>query len=296
MFENFYINQQKEYEQQLLPTYTAESYVHMLGDSRRNLFYKNIIDSTKPDVVLDFGCGIPILSYYALLAGAKKVYAIDNNKILVPYLEKFKKKFSDRFEYFITDHNNLPDIKPNFVISEMLAPNMFHENIVDIYSKIISTYPKTKLQWLPSRWKINLALCNKNQIEKNVGPILGVTDEFNFLCNKWKTIKGAKHQKFMFPVKQEDFIFADTEWTQFPDFSENKWIFRFNNLQEMDVDLAYIKFTVEHNGFILDINTTQSTDHWGNQFISLEPRTIENDAAVCLSLDVDKKSIDADWI
>lgn len=58
-----------------------EFYWSMINDKWRNqFFYDAITKHAKDKVVLDLGSGTGILSFYALAAGAKFVYAIEQNK------------------------------------------------------------------------------------------------------------------------------------------------------------------------------------------------------------------------
>lgn len=298
MIQNFYADKQKLWDEQEYPDYDTKDYIDMLCDVRRNLFYKNIIFKHKPKTVLDFGCGIPILSYFALLSGSKNVFAIDSNKNLIPILENFKSKFKNRFHYFITDHNDLPDIKVDCVISEIVAANLFHENIIEIYRKLDQSYgtSQKKLTWLPSKWKLDVSLVNKQDVEKNTESILGVPDHFDFLSNKWKNLKGNSHQKFMLPFNQNGLVFSTSGWENFPDFKKNKWLFEFDVNEKKYVDLIYLKFSIGHEDKILDINTTQSSDCWGNQFISVEPRTLNGKCKIEVVLEQDNRHLTSNWV
>ena len=273
--------------------YQKEDYLRMLSDVGRNSFYKKAIQSSLPKRVLDFGCGYPIMSYYCLLAGAEKVYAIDNNKELVPVLEKFKSYYPDRFEYFITDHTNLPDIEIDTVVYELLAPNLFHENIYTITKKLISKYGKIK--FLPSNWNLSVSICNINQVEKQ-NYIFGVVDKFDWLHDKWKITKGPQHMKFMYPIDTSDWIFKSTDWYAFDKIIDTEWTFNFNLKEETLINLIYLNFKVKVQDYELTLRKTNFSEHWGNQFIALDPRQFKGHAQIKIVLDNDKRHLSADWV
>jgi len=64
--------------------YTYKAQLAMLLDKNRTLKYKYaIFEAVRPgDVVIDFGCGTGILGFFALQAGARRVYAIEETSII----------------------------------------------------------------------------------------------------------------------------------------------------------------------------------------------------------------------
>ena len=70
-------------------------HVEMITDTVRTNTYRNFILNNphlfEGKVILDVGCGTGILSCFAAMAGAKKVYAIDNSKIVKMAREIVKK-------------------------------------------------------------------------------------------------------------------------------------------------------------------------------------------------------------
>jgi SAM-dependent methyltransferase len=274
--------------------YNFSKYVQLLSDKKRNSFYKKILKEYKPKRILDYGCGIPIISKYALMAGAEKVYAIDSNPNLKPLLEDFKKQHPNRFEYFITDHENLPDLKIDCVVSELFAPNLFHENVIKIYSACSERYKG--IDFLPSLWKLKTALCNVRDIDKNIEPVLGFSDEENWLPNKWRMLKGERHMKFMYPIDTTQLNFEETTWFEFKNSTLDSWEFDFYCDKTQTIDCVYINFMLSSQGHVLNLNTVDFQDHWGNQFIRLEEREVTGRAKIKVFLQDDKQHIDAKWI
>ncbi len=100
--------------------YYFDSYSHygihaeMLGDTQRTLAYRDAIKKNpelfEGKTVLDVGCGTGILSFFALQAGAKHVYAVDASDIVLKAREiaTLNGFGPDRITFI---HGKLEDIK-----------------------------------------------------------------------------------------------------------------------------------------------------------------------------------------
>lgn len=128
-------------------------YQTMLNDLGRNSFFKSAIEKVVKDkIVLDVGCGTGILSWYALKAGAKHVYAIDRSKDAVDYTkELLKKKFSkDQYTVlsgdFLSNDFNINHV--DVIVSETIGLNIFEEDIAKIWERAIFLFPAAK--FIPS--------------------------------------------------------------------------------------------------------------------------------------------------
>lgn len=68
---------------QLYPKPIPGRHLPMMNDKARNQFYEKEIQTRSTDkIVLDLGCGSGLLTQYALEAGAKHVYALEQDPVL----------------------------------------------------------------------------------------------------------------------------------------------------------------------------------------------------------------------
>ncbi|GMI06899.1 hypothetical protein TrRE_jg4662 [Triparma retinervis] len=125
--------------------YYFDSYSHhgihieMITDTVRTNTYRNFILNNphlfEGKVILDVGCGTAILSCFAAMAGAKKVYAIDNSKIVNMAREIVKKNnLTDVVEVIkckAEEWEGPPDGgKVDLIISEWMGYFLFYENML----------------------------------------------------------------------------------------------------------------------------------------------------------------------
>jgi len=105
----------------------------LLDKVRTESFLRAILKTVKPgDVVLDMGCGTGILSYFACMAGARRVYAVEQGPIIAVAKSICKQNgFQDRVT-FINDWSNkieLPE-KVDVIITETVGNLAFEEGIL----------------------------------------------------------------------------------------------------------------------------------------------------------------------
>jgi protein arginine N-methyltransferase 3 len=114
--------------------YYFESYagneIHesMLRDTIRTLGYRDFIYNNKSyfknKIVMDVGCGTGILSMFAVKAGAKHVYAVDNSDIILKAREIAKEnEVNDKITFIKgkVEEIKLPVEKVDIIISEWMV-------------------------------------------------------------------------------------------------------------------------------------------------------------------------------
>ncbi len=102
----------------------------LLDEFRTEIFLRAILTTVK--LVLDMGCGTGILSYYACMAGARRVYAVEQSPIVAAAKLICKQNgFQDRVA-FINDWSDKIDLpeKVDVIITETIGNLAFEEGIL----------------------------------------------------------------------------------------------------------------------------------------------------------------------
>jgi predicted RNA methylase len=117
-------------------------YQPMINDRWRNEFYYRALSKVANDkVVLDIGTGTGILAVYALNAGAKFVYAVEENKQAADMAQFILSKCFDQSRFKVIHCNFWTDdidnqIDPNSVdvlVSETLGPGLFDQGMIQTW-------------------------------------------------------------------------------------------------------------------------------------------------------------------
>lgn len=145
---------------------------NMLEDKVRcNSYKKAIMQIIKPGhTVVDIGTGSGLLSYFALMAGAKKVYAIDWGDIIEDSKKIAKcNNFLDRIEFIKNVSTNvvLPT-KVDVIISEILGSFAIEEDIVKFLNDAKKRFLKRKGIIIPFCVEMKLALIEAKQEYENL--------------------------------------------------------------------------------------------------------------------------------
>ena len=105
----------------------------LLDEVRTASFLKAILKTVKPgDIVLDMGCGTGILSYFACIAGARHVYAVEQGPILSTAKKICEHNgFQDRVT-FLNEWSHKIDLpeKVDVIITETIGNIAFEEGIL----------------------------------------------------------------------------------------------------------------------------------------------------------------------
>ncbi|KAL1919473.1 uncharacterized protein VTP21DRAFT_2166 [Calcarisporiella thermophila] len=145
---------------------------NMLQDSVRTSTYRSAIllksaSCFNNKIVMDVGAGSGILSYFAVQAGAEKVYAVEASK-MASNLKKLVKQASttgknaflkDRIEVVNAkiEDPDLPIPKVDTIISEPIGVLLVHERMLESYVYARDHYLKPGGALFPSKGTIHLA-------------------------------------------------------------------------------------------------------------------------------------------
>ncbi len=103
-----------------------------MDEVRLTVFKKGISDAVnKGDMVLDLGTGTGVLSFFALDAGAERVYSVDSAKIIDVGRRSAKKKGITQIEFLRNDIRDLSIPKVDCIVSELLGMEIVDEGMME---------------------------------------------------------------------------------------------------------------------------------------------------------------------
>ncbi|HXX39858.1 MAG TPA: hypothetical protein VEP50_17185 [bacterium] len=123
----------------------------MLNDYDRNAAYRAAIRRTAPDrIVYDLGAGVGPLSYYALTAGARRVYGFEVDRDALPYLRQLAHEFPN-FTPCRADvlRAALPREVPDVIICEMWSAWLTDWPMVKVLTRVRARAPRAHV--IPAR-------------------------------------------------------------------------------------------------------------------------------------------------
>lgn len=137
-------------------------FMPMLNDTGRNVFYDRAIALAVPGkTVVDIGTGTGILSILAAKAGAKKVYAVEQDEGRANYSKQmFAKTGLDNIIEVIHDDFLNTNIPADIYVSETINTQIFGENILNLAEHA----RKHGGTFIPSRFEITAEVYRNHPI------------------------------------------------------------------------------------------------------------------------------------
>ena len=140
----------------------------MLADKKRVKAFQRAIFETvkKGDIVVDLGTGIGILAFFAVQAGAKRVYAIEQGDIIKIAGEIADKNgMSNKIIFLKGDSReiSIPE-KADLLISEIIGCFALDEGILELVSDAKERFLKEKGIIIPNSFKMWLAPLEAEEI------------------------------------------------------------------------------------------------------------------------------------
>ena len=130
-----------------------EWFLPMLNDTARNKYYSKMLEhSVKDKVVIDLGSGTGMWTMEALARGAKFVYVVEKNPILVQYLEfifkdhpvKILGRPFDELKASDFDHG-----QPEALVHEIFSNTGLGEGVIAAFQKVSRIFPNHSLTLFP---------------------------------------------------------------------------------------------------------------------------------------------------
>jgi len=143
----------------------------ILADKVRMSSYKKAILEVvkKGDIVCDIGTGSGILSFFSILAGAKRTYAIEKDEAIIKEAKNLAQANGLKKIIFIkgrSDKVELPE-KVNVVISEILGSFGIEENVVKFQIDARERFLTAKGKLIPSWLDLYLVAVESSELWRN---------------------------------------------------------------------------------------------------------------------------------
>ena len=132
----------------------------LIKDKIRTQSYKRAIEEnlSPSDVVLDLGCGVGILSFFAAKKGCKKIYAVENTKIITSAIEIARINKLDKNIRFVKKNifKFKPSEKVDLLLHEQIGSYLWNEVILSKVAYVRDNLLKKKGRIIP--FKVELYL------------------------------------------------------------------------------------------------------------------------------------------
>jgi len=262
----------------------------MLADKIRMQSYQKAIHETvqNGDIVCDIGTGSGILAFFALQAGAKKVYAIEQNEIIEEAKNLAQLNGLDKKIVFLkgrSDKIELPE-KVDVITSELIGYFGLEENLnrfkIDARERFLRPGGNLVPQWLElylvpvqfnDFWSDKIGLWNKDFYGLDFSPVKESAAEERYLvadCAN-KVVSMAKPAL----ISRLDFYkISSIPLSYYAEFTLNK------NGHAHGL-LGYFKAGLSRN-VILSTSHQDRPTHWRQSFFPFsEPSQVKKDDKIC---------------
>ncbi|KAG9393197.1 Protein arginine N-methyltransferase [Carpediemonas membranifera] len=238
--------------------YYFDSYSHfgihseMLDDTQRTLAYRDAIKRNpelfKDKIVMDVGCGTGILSFFALQAGAKHVYAVDSSTIIHKAREiaQCNGFGPDRITFIhgkvedITLGNELPS-KVDAIISEWMGYFCLYESMLDSVLFARDNFLNEDGAILPNKCNIYLSVMTDDEGKGN-------------RIDSWDNVYGFNYG----PIKEWALVEPVTDTVNPNNIASKPFI-----VQSIDI----MKATVPELDFAINFSMPAQKETWCQGFV-----------------------------
>lgn len=128
-------------------------FLPMLNDTARNIYYSKMLEHTVKDkVVIDLGSGTGMWSIEALARGARFVYVVEKNPILIQYLKLIFKDYPVKVIAKAFDELKISDFDqghPEAVVHEIFSNTGLGEGVIPAFQLVSQVFPDHKLNLFP---------------------------------------------------------------------------------------------------------------------------------------------------
>ncbi len=144
----------------------------MLSDTVRTDAFRRAIDETvgPTDCVLDFGCGVGILSLFAARAGARRVYAVDRSPLVHAARRIAADNDLDGIVFIHADGHDLELPEPvDLLVSEWLGSFVLTEGMLAPLLHLRDSWMKPGGRMVPDRVMLCAALMGDPAVHEELG-------------------------------------------------------------------------------------------------------------------------------